>query len=46
MTNCERCHKLYEESPYREQMKEYAKNYLNSKYDNWNEEDLLYKKYK
>lgn len=45
MTNCERCHKLYEESAYREKMKEYAKKYLMSKYDNWNEEKLIYKKY-
>lgn len=45
MTNCDRCHKLFEESIYREQMKEYARNYLKSKYDDWNENDLVYKKY-
>ena len=45
MTNCERCHNLFEESIYREKMKEFAKNYLMSKYDYWNEEMLVYKKY-
>lgn len=45
MTNCDRCHKLFEESIYREQMKEYAKQYFTSIYDDWNEEDLVYKKY-
>lgn len=45
MTNCERCHKLYEESMYREQMKEYAKQYLMSKYEDWYEESLIYRKY-
>lgn len=45
MTNCEACHKLYEESKYRVQMKIYAKKYFISKYNNWNEKDLVYKKY-
>lgn len=45
MTNCERCHDLFEESIYREQMKEYAKNYFKGLYQNWNEEELIYKKY-
>lgn len=45
MTNCEKCHSLFEESIYREEMKELAKNYLMSKYDYWNEEMLVYKKY-
>lgn len=44
MTNCARCHKLFEESKYREQMKEYAKNYFISKYESWNEKSLVYKK--
>lgn len=46
MTNCEQCHKLFEESVYRTQMKEFAKNYLSNKYENWKEKDLIYKKYK
>lgn len=45
MTNCERCHNLFEESIYREKMKEFARNYLMSKYDYWNEDILIYKKY-
>lgn len=44
MTNCERCHKLYEESKYREPMKDYAKNYFISLYPDWNEGNLVYKK--
>ncbi len=46
MTNCERCHKLFEESNQREQMKEKAKDYFLSLYPDWNEKDLVYKKYK
>ena len=45
MTNCQRCHNLFEESIYRENMKEYAKNYFISKYSYWNEDILIYKKY-
>ena len=44
MTNCERCHKLYEESSQREQMKEIAKNYFMSLYHGWDEKNLIYKK--
>lgn len=45
MTNCDRCHKLYEESVFREQMQEYAKQYFIELYEDWNEDDLIYKKY-
>lgn len=45
MTNCERCHNLFEESIYREKMKKFARDYLMSKYDHWDEEMLVYKKY-
>ena len=44
MTNCERCHNLFDDSIYREQMKQFAKEYLMSKYEDWNEDDLTYKK--
>jgi len=44
MTNCYKCHKLFEESKQREKMKEKAKNHFKEKYDNWKEEDLVYKK--
>lgn len=45
LTNCDKCHKLFEESTKREEMKEIAKKYLISKHPNWNEEDLVYKKW-
>lgn len=45
MTNCARCHKLFEESIYREQMKAYAKNYFINIYEDWSEECLVYRKY-
>ena len=45
ITNCERCHGLFERSVKREEMKEYAKQYLMSKYEDWNEDMLIYKKY-
>ena len=45
MTNCDRCHALFEESIYREKMKAFAKEHLKSKYDDWNEDMLIYKKY-
>lgn len=44
MTNCDRCHKLFEESIFREKMLAFAKSYLMSKYEDWNEEMLVYKK--
>lgn len=46
MTNCQRCHDLFEESSKREQMKKIAKEYFLSLYPDWNEKDLVYKKYK
>lgn len=46
MTNCERCHKLFEESIYRGKMKIFARNYFISLYDYWNEDMLVYKKYR
>ncbi len=45
MTNCYNCHKLFEESKHREEMKEIAKNHFKEKYTDWKEEDLVYKKY-
>lgn len=45
MTNCERCHKKFEESKYRNEMKIIAKNHLKKIYPDWKEEDLVYKKY-
>lgn len=45
MTNCQSCHSLFEESQYREKMLVYAKKYFMSKYDYWNEDILIYKKW-
>ena len=45
MTNCPDCHKLYEESEQRPLMKEYAKKHFMNKYDNWNEDMLVYRKW-
>lgn len=45
MTNCQNCHDLLEESENREKMLEFAKKYLMSKYDYWNEDMLIYKKW-
>ena len=44
LTNCEECHRLFDDSIKREEMYEIAKRYLAMKYENWNEEDLIYKK--
>ena len=46
MTNCEKCHAMFEESPYRSEMKAYAKRYFKSMYPNWDEKELIYKKSK
>lgn len=45
MTNCKRCHDLYDDSPYREQMKEKAKKYLMNLYLDWDEKNLVYNKF-
>lgn len=45
MTNCERCHRLFDSSKERKEWRlEYAENYLKSKYKEWNKKDLVYKK--
>lgn len=45
LTNCIECHKKMDDSVERTSMLLKAKEYLQSKYDNWNEEILIYKKY-
>lgn len=45
MTNCNECHNLFEREPTRSEMLPIAKNYLKSKYEDWNEDMLVYKKY-
>ena len=45
VTLCTNCHRRYDQSTEREELKEIIKNYLKSKYENWNEDALIYKKY-
>lgn len=44
LTNCEECHRLFDDSPKREEMFQFASNYLEMKYPNWHEIQLTYKK--
>lgn len=45
VTMCMQCHRDYDFSTKRNEVREVIKNYLQSKYENWNERDLIYKKY-
>lgn len=45
MTNCLKCHELFEREPTRSKMIPIAEKYLKSKYKDWNKEDLVYKKW-
>ena len=45
MTNCDKCHEDFECSSKRPEMLERAKKHFMNLYDDWNEEDLIYKKY-
>ena len=45
VTLCIDCHHKFDQTSYREEYKEYIKNYLSKMYKDWNEEDLVYKKY-
>lgn len=44
VTLCWRCHQEYDNSAKRQRLKEYLKQYLQSKYKDWSEEDLVYRK--
>ena len=44
VTLCINCHRAYDQSTEREKYKEFIKNYLMSKYADWNEKDLVYRK--
>lgn len=44
LTNCEVCHRLFDDSPRRAEMFQYATNYLEMKYPNWHDIELTYKK--
>ena len=41
---CLNCHHDYDDTPKREWMLPIARNHLIAKYEDWNEEDLIYKK--
>ena len=43
---CRNCHSCMDNSVYRDMYIEKAKEYLKSKYPDWNEEDLVYNKWK
>ena len=45
VTLCSKCHYNYDHTTRREEYRDYIRNYLVSKYDDWNEESLIYKKY-
>ena len=46
VTLCLSCHNKYDNTSLRPVIKEYLKNYLQSKYDNWDEEKLIYNKWR
>ena len=44
LTLCFYCHNKYDQSIHRQKMREYFREYLQSKYPEWDEENLVYKK--
>lgn len=44
LTLCNDCHRRYDQTTDRKKMREFFKRYLQSKYENWNEDNLIYKK--
>lgn len=44
LTLCPLCHKRYDQTTDRKKMREYFREYLKSKYENWDEEALIYRK--
>ena len=45
VTLCSVCHRNFDQTANRPEYREYIKCYLKSKYLNWNEEKLVYRKY-
>jgi 5-methylcytosine-specific restriction endonuclease McrA len=45
LTLCNDCHRRYDQTTDRKQMREFFKSYLQSKYKGWSEENLTYKKF-
>lgn len=46
VTLCFDCHRRYDQSTERKVIREYLKKYLQSKYADWNEESLYYKRWR
>ena len=46
VTLCSSCHRTYDQSTKHNEYKEFIKKYLKSKYADWNESDLVYKRWK
>lgn len=44
LTLCPRCHHEYDQTTHRESLREYFREYLESKYPNWDESKLTYRK--
>ena len=44
LTLCPECHRKYDQSTRRQMMKKYFREYLQTKYPDWKEENLIYKK--
>ena len=45
LTLCTDCHREYDQTINRKKMREYFKNYLQSKYPDWDEKKLVYNKW-
>lgn len=45
VTLCADCHRAYDQSPVRKQYRVLIKQYLKSKYPDWDEKELVYHKY-
>jgi hypothetical protein len=44
LTLCPACHRRYDQSTHRAEDREYYREYLKSKHENWSEEALIYRK--
>ena len=44
LTLCPECHRRYDQTTDREQMREFFREYLKSHYPYWNEDELIYRK--
>lgn len=44
LTLCPKCHRRYDQSTHRQEMRAFFREYLESKYQDWNEDELIYRK--